>query len=333
MRRALYLKDDDYRLSFLHGAYVTLVALEENDLRRITRQRLSPLYISIHTTNPVLRCRMMGNERAGDLLETIRFLAEHDIELHGQIVVCPGWNDDMELDRTVETLSAFFPQVRSLALVPVGRTRYRTGRPRIAGVDRGRATEYVSRAEDWQRGFQRRFGEPFVYLADELYLLAGGEIPQVERYAGFPQIENGVGMARAFLDDFREGRRRLPARVAPEVRISLVTGTLAEPIVAPMVRILAEIPGLSADLISVPNTFFGICITTSGLLTGRDIVRTLNNRAAGDVVLLPPNCINAQGVLLDDMTPEEIGEAVEARTVVASYDLVDSVCEVLEAGG
>jgi len=191
----------------------------------------------------------------------------------------------------------------------------------------------VSRAEDWQRGFQRRFGEPFVYLADELYLLAGGEIPQVERYAGFPQIENGVGMARAFLDDFREGRRRLPARVAPEVRISLVTGTLAEPIVAPMVRILAEIPGLSADLISVPNTFFGICITTSGLLTGRDIVRTLNNRAAGDVVLLPPNCINAQGVLLDDMTPEEIGEAVEARTVVASYDLVDSVCEVLEAGG
>ena len=329
MRRTLYVKDDDYRLSFLHGAYVTLTSLEEEDLRRIIRQRLSPFYISVHTTSPELRCRMMGGDGAGEILERIRFLAENDIELHGQVVVCPGWNDGEELDRTVETLSAFFPQMRSLALVPVGLTRYRTGLPRVMPVDRSRAKRYVSRSRDWGRGFLRSLGEPFVYLADEMYLLAGDEIPQAPHYAEFPQIENGVGMARAFMDGFREERHRLPERVTPDLRLSLVTGTLAAPILNPMVRILNGIPGLSADLIPVSNAFFGERITTSGLLTGRDIVRALRERTVGEVLLLPPNCMNSDGVLLDDMSPEEIGEAVGARTVVSSYELADTVCGIL----
>ena len=171
-----------------------------------------------------------------------------------------------------------------------------------------------------------------MYLADELYLLAGAEIPSDEHYAEFPQIENGVGMARMFLDRFREAEHRLTERVAPEARVSLVTGILARPLIAPMARILSVILGLSADVIPVPNLFFGVHITTSGLLTGRDIVQALSTSTVGDVVLLPPNCVNADGVLLDDMTPEEIGSRVGVRTAVASYDLVDSVCEVLGAG-
>ena len=333
MRPTLYLKDDDYRLSFLHGAYVTLAGLEAAELHRIVRQKLSPLYISIHTTSPELRCRMMGNGEAGDVLESIRFLTDNGIELHGQVVLCPEWNDGTELDRTVEALRALFPQMRSLALVPVGLTRYRVHLPQLRGVDRGRARAYVSRVQNWQSEYRRSLGEPFVYLADELYLLAGAEIPSDEHYAEFPQIENGVGMARMFLDRFRKAEHRLPERVAPDVRVSLVTGVLARPLIAPMARVLSKIPGLSADVISVPNAFFGAHITTSGLLTGRDIVQILSTHRVGEAALLPPNCVNADGVLLDDMTPEEIGSRIGVRTTVASYDLVESVCEVLETRG
>ena len=333
MRRRLYFKDDDYRLSFLKGAYVTLTNLSEEDLSRIIRQRLHPLYISVHATEPDLRGRMLGKDQDFDVLVPISRLAEAGMEMHTQVVLCPGINDGHHLERTVRDLSRFFPQVRSVAVVPVGLTRYRDHLTALIPVDAGKARMYLAIAERWQRAFERTLGTPFVYLSDEFYLLAGEDPPPYEHYAEFPQIENGVGMVRSFLDEYDLNKSKLPRRISPERRIVLVTGKLAARFMGDMVRDLNEIEGLTADLISVENRFFGERITVSGLLTGRDIGRALGYDSPWDAAFLPPNCLNDEGVFLDDVKVEEIESDLRGKVLVSDYNMVSSIRAFLSGEG
>ncbi len=327
LRPTLYVEDDDYRLSFLHGAYVTLTNVKERDLQRIIDQRLSPQYISVHATDPQLRLALLGRKRAsGDLLARIRQLAEGGIEMHTQVVLCPGWNDGEQLVRTVTDLSHFYPAVRSVAMVPVGLSRHRQGLPELQPVTVELARDYVAQAESFGRQFSRTLGERFVYAADELFLLQGQEPPPASYYDAFPQVENGIGMVRTFIDRWCAGRGQLPVRLDRPFRLAMVTGVLAAVFMRPIVAQLAGIDGLQVDLVEVTNDFFGAGITVSGLLTGGDMVAALRRQAAAwDLVLLPPNCINGEGVTLDDMTVPALASAVGVPVAVGDYDLTACV--------
>ena len=325
MRPALYVKDEDVRLSFLHGSYVTLAHVSSEDIERIVKQRFSPLYISVHATDPLVRRRLLGRRGGGDVLATMQQLAKAGIWMHTQIVLCPGINDGPELERTVRDVSALFPEVRSIAVVPVGLTRHRVGLVPLKPVGRSEARACIEQVTGWQEAFLNRFGEGLVYAADECYLMAGLEIPEAEDYEDFHQIENGVGMVRQFLDTFESEQGRLPERSKKRLNLTLVTGTSSEAFLRRMVERLEEVHGLSVRLMAVKNRFFGESITVSGLLTGQDILTALERETLGDAVLLPPNCVNEDGLFLDDRTPEQMAEILGVPVQVGSYDLVESV--------
>ena len=316
MRPSIYFKDEDYRLSFLYGNYVTLTAAKREDLKRIVEQRLSPIYISIHAANAKVRKRMLGLDRDDFLLEKIGFLTEYGIEIHGQVVLCPGWNDDEVLAETLESLSAFYPGLRSLSVVPVGLTRHRQGLPELEGVDADAAVRVAEDVSARQNAYADRLEEPFVYLADEFYLLAGVPLPPLAHYGDFWQLDNGVGMVRHFLTEFEAAAERFPEGVSGRKRLTLATGMLAEPMLAEHVLPrLRKIENLEADLVGVSNRFFGETVTVSGLLTGRDIRDAFQDKQR-DTILLPPNCVNADGVFLDDLTPEEISRSLNTPVLI-----------------
>ena len=326
MRRSLYFEDDDFRLSFLHGSYVTLTNVRESDIDRIIEQGLTPQYISVHATDPALRQVMLGRTKATvDINERLHKLAANGIEMHTQVVLCPGWNDGPHLERTVADLSTYYPAVRSVALVPVGLTDHRHKLVRLDPVTPAKAAEYAAAAEAWGLQFKARFGERFVYAADEIFLLTGRPVPAAAYYDAFPQLENGIGMVRSFLDTWEEASKRLPTYIAKAVRIGLLTGRLAERILAPLVARLNAIENVQIDLLPVDNDFFGHGITVSGLLTGRDMAARMRDGIQRDLVLLPPNCVNGEGLTLDDMTVPQLAEAVGVPLAVGGYDLVESL--------
>ena len=311
MRRSLYFEDDDFRLSFLHGSYVTLTNVRESDIDRIIEQGLTPQYISVHATDPELRQVMLGRTKATvDINERLRKLAANGIEMHTQVVLCPGWNDGPHLERTVADLSTYYPAVRSVALVPVGLTDHRHKLVQLDPVTPAKAAEYAAAAAAWGLQFKARFGERFVYAADEIFLLTGRPLPDASYYDAFPQLENGIGMVRSFLDTWDEASKRLPVRTAEAVRVGLLTGRLAERILVPLVARLNTIENVQVDLLPVDNDFFGHGITVSGLLTGRDIAARVRDGIQRDLVLLPPNCVNGEGLTLDDMTVPQLAEKV-----------------------
>ena len=329
MRRSLYFEDDDFRLSFLHGSYVTLTNVKEKDIDRIIEQRLSPQYISVHATDPQLRQVMLGRRRSVvDILQRIEKLATNGIEMHTQVVVCPGWNDGQALSRTVEDLRRFYPAVRSVALVPVGLTRFRSKLPQLNPVTAEEAREYVELADGWGEGFVKELGERFVYAADELFLLLDRMPPAASYYDAFPQLENGIGMVRSFIDSWEHDKGQLPADW-PGTHLGIVTGELGERFVRPIIEELGQTPGLDAELVVVKNDFFGTDITVSGLLTGKDILESIRGKQ-WDVGLLPPNCINGEGVTLDDMTVAQLQEKAGLRLMVGKYDLVASLLTFLK---
>lgn len=303
MRRSLYIKDDDYRYSFLHGNFITLSNWTEEDWERVADQHLSPLYISVHATEPELRRRIFGNPRLPDIREQLRRLAKLGIEMHTQIVLVPGLNDGHLLERTVEDLTALHPAVRSIGLVPVGLTKYHAAGLRLLTAEEQRAV--LERIVAWQAENRRRFGVAVVYPSDELYLRAGFPVPPATEYDGFPQLENGIGLVRQLLDEWQgvkaEGRR--PARGKGVV----VCGTLVAPILGRIVEELTGGLGVDISLVPVENDFFGSTATVSGLLTGGDVVSALAGRVVGDVVFLPRVMFDATGkVTLDDLTLGEI---------------------------
>ena len=320
LRSSLYFKDEDYRLSFLYGNYVTLTHVGEEELDRIVDQRLSPLYVSIHATDSEVRGVMLGLKKKDGLLDKLRFLGENNIEIHGQIVLCPGYNDEKILRDSLETLSTFYPRLRSLSVVPVGLTCHRHDLSRLREVDFPSAVQTLEIVEGFQDLFTKRLGDPFVCLSDEFYLMAGEPLPPLEHYGDLWQVENGVGLTRSFLEEFARLTEEFPEKLDQPRRFVLVTGTLAGPILErEILPRLRRIGNLRVDMRVVVNRFFGESVTVSGLLTGRDIIDVFREDEDEGVLLLPPNCLNGDGLFLDDLSPRDLSRELN-RTVVVSED-------------
>ncbi|MDQ7788444.1 MAG: DUF512 domain-containing protein [Clostridia bacterium] len=329
MRPSLYVKDDDYRLSFWDGNFITLTNLRDNDLKRLVSQRLSPLFISVHTTNPGLRRRMMGNRRAGEILEQLQFLAANGIEFHLQIVLCPGLNDGAELERTLSDLSGLLPSVLSIAVVPVGRTRYREQLYPLRAFTAEESTRVVRQLEKWQEGFVETTGSPLVYAGDEFYIQAGIQVPPAESYAGFPQLENGVGLVRLFLDEWDQVRPDLPTDGVHR-KVTVITGGIASSVLRRVTDDLDRLPGLNVTLVAVENSFFGDGVTAAGLLTGGDILDALEDQDPGDLVVVPKAALKDGAVFLDDLSLGDLAEqlGVRIRAAAGPRELVQAIFDV-----
>jgi len=321
LRRSLYVKDDDYRYSFLFGNFITLTNLTEADWERLAEQRLSPLYVSVHATDLDLRRRLLGNPRAPDVLAQLRRLGELRIRVHTQVVLCPGVNDGPHLDRTIGDLAALYPTVASIGVVPVGLTAHHlTSSLPLRRFTEDEAKVVVAQLRRWQRRFRAQLGISLVYPSDEFYLLAGWPIPAASWYDGFPQYENGIGMVRVLLDDWYRARRRASRGLRGDLkgRVALVCGTLIAPLLAIVVEELDRLAGAEVELIPVTNRFFGETVTVSGLLTGRDVLEVLREWRTLDVLVLPRHMLDATGQrFLDDLTPDDLARALGVRIETA----------------
>lgn len=318
LRETIYIKDEDYRMSFLYGNYVTLTRTGPGDIERIIEQRLSPLYVSVHAVDAQVRRRLLGLKKEDRLLEKLEQLCGAGIEVHAQIVLCPGLNDGDILAESIDTLERFYPALRSLAVVPVGLTAHRNGLPELRAVDAAAAAAMLDQGERYQQTFMAKHGEPFVYFADEFYLLAGRELPPDDHYGLYWQTGNGVGITREFLSLFEMESRDFPASLPARTHVTLVTGTLAAPVLRKhILPVLNRIGNLSADLQPVENRLFGSSVTVSGLLCGRDIVAALREIPEESIVLLPPNCLNTDDLFLDDKTPEGMAAELKRQVIVA----------------
>lgn len=317
LRKPLYVKDEDYRLSFLNGNYVTLANLTPPELARIIEQRLSPLYISVHASNPGLRERMLGKKGIPPILEQLQTLAAARISLHTQIVLCPGINDGEELERTVSDLAALHPAVQSLAIVPLGLTRHRQKLPQLRAVDQQYAGSFITEWGPRAKALAKSLGAPFLFLADEFYLKAGLPFPPLREYGDFPQIENGVGMVPLFR---REAARALKsARTLGDFQVTVVTGVSSFPFVSEFLAQLGEKTGLRLVPVAVENRLFGESVTVSGLVSGGDIIAALSGAEIGRALLVPDVMLKeGEGVFLDDVSLETLEERLGSR--VTAFD-------------
>lgn len=317
MRDTLYFKDDDSRLSFLQGNYVTLTNMSDEDVDRIIRYNLSPINVSFQTTNPELRCKMLNNRFAGQALEKAWKLAQAGIIMNGQIVLCKGVNDGAELDRSIRDLSAYLPNLESVSVVPVGLSKYRDGLYPLEPFTKEDAKDVLRIIHGWQDKIYPEYGTHFVHASDEWYILAEEELPQEEQYDGYLQLENGVGMLRLLLDEFAEAMEedRINGRQARAKHITLATGRLAYRFIKQMAKQMERrYEGLQIDVIAIRNDFFGEMITVSGLLTGQDIIAQLKDRDLGEKLLLPQNVLKSgEPVFLDDYTLDDIEKALQVR--------------------
>lgn len=312
MRKTLYVKDDDYRYSFLFGNFVTLTNLTDSDWSKLETMRLSPLYVSVHTTSGQLRQQMMKNPRAAHILEDLQRLKKAGIQVHTQIVLCPGLNDGQELKKTINDLSDLYPAVQSIGIVPVGLTAHRDKLAPLRSFTADEAREIIEQVNQWQDYFRSRLGIGLVYLADEFYVKAGLSIPADEYYDDYSQIENGIGLIRLFLNDWSEVKAALPDEIDP-TEVYLVTGESAAPLMTSIADELNEIKGLTVKVIIIPNRYFGGGVTVTGLLTGTDIINFLQDNYKGKKVIIPEVLLQeGSTVLLDDITLEEIGSRTGA---------------------
>ncbi len=305
LRKPLYIKDEDYRLSFLNGNYVTLANLKPAELKRIIKQRLSPLYISVHATNPTLREQLLGVTGIPPILEQLRALAEARIIMHTQIVLCPGLNDGAELERTIADLASLYPQVASVAIVPLGLTAHRQKLPGLTPVDTRYAAEFISVWQPIAIRLRKQLGEPFLFLADEFYLKGEIAFPSLREYGDFPQIENGVGMTPLFNRDAARVLKR--ARALGSFRVTVVTGHSIYPLVQEFVAELSCATGVDIIPVAVENRLFGPSVTVSGLIAGNDIVSALEGRQLGLALLVPDVMIKeGEGMFLDDVSVSQL---------------------------
>jgi len=321
MRDTLYFKDDDSRLSFLQGNYMTLTNMKDADVDRIIRYRMAPINISIHTTNPELRCKMLNNRFAGDSLKYLDRLYEAEIPMNGQIVLCPGYNDGDELVRTFDDLMRYAPVMESVSIVPIGITRFRDGLAPVSPVTAEIAEKTIDLVERYQKVAMDSWGIHYLHASDELYLLAGREIPEAFVYDGYPQIENGVGMIRSLIDRKLEEYADTPYDET-EDEFAIATGTLA----APILEYLAEcskivMPNRKIHVYPIINDFFGHSITVAGLITGRDLINQLKGRELGNRLVLP-RCMFRAGeeVMLDDISREDIERELGIKVEIEVED-------------
>ncbi|MFA6666658.1 MAG: DUF512 domain-containing protein, partial [Armatimonadota bacterium] len=282
---------------------------------RITGERMSPLYISVHSTEPELRAKMMGTRKAASIMEQLRRFADARLTLHCQIVLVPGVNDGAHLKRTVQDLSSLYPSVASIAVVPVGLTRYRDNLKPLKPFNADDAKVVIASCRKWQREFLKNLGTRLVFPSDEFYLLAGQRFPVRAAYEGFPQLADGVGASRLFLDELARLKRRIGKFSVPPGWYHLVTGELAAPLIGRLAEMLSLLPGVVAETCVIKNRFFGETVTVTGLLTGADIVESLKNQPSNHVAVLP-DVVLCEGKFLDDATPEDVSGRVRCRVVV-----------------
>ncbi|NLJ39999.1 MAG: DUF512 domain-containing protein [Clostridiales bacterium] len=328
-RDSLRFKDDDWRLSFLMGNYITLTNLSPRDIRRIHEKRISPLYISIHTTDPRIRKTMMGNKRAEEILDILRGFRNHGIQIHCQIVLVRGLNDEKNLDKTLTDLWGFRDIIQSIAVVPVGLTGHREGLFNILPYDKGSSVSVIEQIEKWQNFFKEMADSALVFAADEFYIMADRPMPEYAAYEDFPQIENGVGLVRKFKSEFMEAIEELEGRVRRKGSLSIATGISAGGFFSGIGQILEETIGITAHIYPVENYFFGGGVTVAGLVTGGDIIKGLKGRPLGDKLLIPDVMLKRDGdVFLDNMCPDEVAKELGTRIVpvpVTGRALVDEV--------
>lgn len=321
LRKALYFKDEDFRLSFLHGNYITLSNMGRRDLDRIRQQRLSPLYISVHTTDKDLRMMMLGSRRELDIKEMMADLVASGIELHTQIVLCPGINDGRHLRKTISDLIGMYPGVKSIAVVPVGLSKHRRKLYDLKPIDKDYSRQLIAEYKDLQIKLRKKFKKTILYFADEFYLNAGLDFPESIWYDDYPQIDNGVGMVRSFWDDFKMISHKLPKAVDPDKNIILITGISGKKVLEPVVSRLNRIAGISCQAIPVKNRLFGDSVTVSGLLAGEDIIAALDGaRVPGTLIVLPENVLNTETRFLDDMSLGEFRRSVKPSGVVVGLE-------------
>ncbi len=326
VRAPLYVKDDDYRLSFLYGNFITLNRLSEKDLQRITSLRLSPLYISVQTTNPLLRAEMFGTKRAAGGLENLHKLLDEGIKFHTQVVLCPGYNDGSELDQTIEDLYKMGPGILSLALVPVGLTKHRNGLKPLRKFTSHEAEELLKKVEGLQETFLKERGTRFIFAADEFYHLASKSVPPDHFYEDYPQLENGVGLARQFLNQLHVLKEQLPGYPKKSLQLTIATAPAAKTLLEELSGILKTYLGMEVKLKIVKNYFFGEEVTVSGLLTGSDLVRSLKGKALGDVVFITKSMLkDNDSIFLDDICLEDVEKELKVPLVA-----VDGPGEMLE---
>lgn len=316
LRKPLYVKDEDYRLSFLYGNYVTLANICEEDMERIKTQRLSPLYVSVHATDPVVRERMLGKPGIPPILEILHELAAAGITMHTQVVLCPGINDGPVLERTVADLALLHPAVASLAVVPVGLTSHRKGLPLLQPVTKEYAAVLLAHWQPRMTDLAERLEEPFLFFADEFYIKGNVDFPPIEAYGDLPQIENGVGMIPLFLEEAEEVIRE--AKRLKPMKVTVVTGESPYPYLEQFLQRLSEKTGVDFAAVPIKNRLFGETVSVTGLISGGDILEGLKKVVAGDVIVVPDVMLKeGEGVFLDDLTVEDLHNALGREILVA----------------
>ena len=339
MRDTLYFKDDDSRLSFLQGNFVTLTNMKEEDIDRIIRYRISPINISVHTTNPELRVRMLKNRFAGNVLERMQRLSDEGIQMHAQIVCIPDVNDGEELKRTIEDLYKLYPQVNNVAVVPIGITKFREGLEKVNTFTKEGSKYTIDMVKDLQNKFYNEVGEPFVRLSDEFYIVAGEEIPDAEFYNGFTQIEDGVGVTRCFRDAIESDLDILDLN--KKGSYTMITGALAyDEVKSAAEKIVKKNPKIHIDVFKIINNFFGNTITVNGLLTGGDIIEQLKGKIRTPYLFMADNMFRRgyelapqDSIMLDDLTINDIEKALDVKVIVCDYtgeDLISLINEYNE---
>ena len=329
MRETLYFKDDDSRLSFLQGNYITLTNMSDHDIDRIIKYHLEPINISFHTTNPELRCRMLHNRFAGEALKKVQKLYEAGITMNGQIVLCKGINDGQKLERSIRDMSEYLPCLQSVSVVPVGLTKFREGLYPLEPFEKEDAKKVLATIHHWQDKLYEKWGLHFIHAGDEWYALAGEELPEEERYDGYLQLENGVGMLRLLENEFNDiyGELKGDHKVR---RVSVATGYLAWPYLQKLAdKLEQKFPETSIYLYPIRNDFFGEMITVSGLITGQDLIHQLQDKPLGDRLLLPCNMFRSgEEVFLDDVTLSQVKDALQVDVDIvksSGQDFIEGV--------
>lgn len=325
MRESCYFKDDDFRLSFLQGNYVTMTNMDDKDIDRILRYNLPRINVSVHTTNPELRCKMLRNKNAGKINEYLKRLADGGLNINAQIVLCPNYNDKAELDRTLSDIDKIGYSVESVSVVPVGLSDHRQYLAEIEPFTKETAGDTIDQIEKWQKKFKQKYGTNLVYASDEFYITAEREFPSYDEYDGFPQIENGVGLCASLIDEFDDALK-LKRGHKPKSKKTVVTGLCAYDV---MNNLVGKLDGDMVQVIPIRNDFFGNKITVTGLLTGRDIINQLRGAECGETLLLSASMLkHGENVLLDDTTTDDIERELNIKTEIVAndgYELLDAL--------
>lgn len=321
MRETIYFKDDDSRLSFLQGNYITLTNMSDEDIDRIILYKLAPINISVHTTNKELRCKMLNNRFAGEALDKIKKLYENEIEMNSQIVLCKGYNDGKELDKSIEDLSKYLPYMRSLSVVPIGLTKYRDNLTQVEKFTKEDAIQVLEQIHSWQERIKEKHGSRFVFASDEWYITAGLPIPDADYYEGYGQIENGVGMVRSLIEEVHDYLEAVEGKTTTR-KISMATGKLAAPFIEQLAKaVTSKYTNVEANVYAIENEFFGKDITVAGLLTGQDIIKQLRGKELGDYLILPSVLLrDDEDVLLDDLRISDIERELNIKIRVCKED-------------